>query len=301
MPEVVVVGNIGIDTNVYLSPDFEPRQMERREGAFTTNVDGPGQAGGFASAGYARLGRRTGFLGAVGDDPLGRWIEDELRRLEIEPHLFIDPAGTSRSVNLMRADGTRNNFYDGKSHFDIAPEPDAVRRVFAGARLAHFHIPDWARHLVPVARELGLTVACDLQDVTDPADPYRREFIEGADFLFASAVDAGAPEALARALSRRNPRATVVLGLGRRGAGLWVPGEPYRELPPATGFDPVVDTNGAGDSLAVGFLVARVLEGRSPLEALRWGQIAARHACTLRGNALGRLITRAELDARLSA
>ncbi len=58
---------------------------------------------------------------------------------------------------------------------------------------------------------------------------------------------------------------------------------------------PVVDTNGAGDSLAVGFLTAYVLEGRPLDEAVRRGQLAARWCCTLRGTSRG-LITAPELD-----
>ena len=52
--------------------------------------------------------------------------------------------------------------------------------MFAGARLALFHLPDWARHLLPVARRAGAVVACDLQDVRDPDDEYLRDFLEGA-------------------------------------------------------------------------------------------------------------------------
>ncbi|HQK88137.1 MAG TPA: hypothetical protein PLU25_10960, partial [Acidobacteriota bacterium] len=43
-------------------------------------------------------------------------------------------------------------------------------------------------HLVPVARAAGAVVACDLQDVHDPDEPYRRDFVRGADILFASAA-----------------------------------------------------------------------------------------------------------------
>jgi acarbose 7IV-phosphotransferase len=58
-----------------------------------------------------------------------------------------------------------------------------------------------------------------------------------------------------------------------------------------------VNTNGAGDALAVGFLTSHVLEGRTPVDSIRRGQIAARHACTLRGTSTG-LITSGELASR---
>lgn len=300
MREVVVAGNVGIDTNVYLPQGFDPADLEVHEATFTTNVDGVGQAGGYASIAHARLGRATAFIGYVGDDPLGRWIESTLWEVGVDAHLFIDPAGTSRSINLMKADGTRNNFYDGKSHLSLSPEPARVRGVLSGARLLHLHIPHWGRQLIPVARELGVVVACDLQDVRDVDDPYRQDFIEGSDILFCSTVDAAAPDELAEALGERNPRATIVLGHGARGAGLWTAGDGYRAFPPVEMPEPVIDTNGAGDSLAAGFLLGHVLEGRPLDEAIRWGQTAARYACTLPGHASTGLITRPELDRRLA-
>ena len=44
----------------------------------------------------------------------------------------------------------------------------------------------------------------------------------------------------------------------------------------------MVDTNGAGDALAVGFLVAHELEGRPVEEAVLRGQLAARWTCAQR-------------------
>jgi hypothetical protein len=52
---VVVIGNIGIDTNVYFSGDRIDLTVEAN---FTSNIDMIGQAGGYASRGYAALGYR---------------------------------------------------------------------------------------------------------------------------------------------------------------------------------------------------------------------------------------------------
>jgi sugar/nucleoside kinase (ribokinase family) len=274
----VVVGNIGVDTNVYLPTD---RFTGALESTFTEDLDTIGQAGGYSSLALAGLGSPTGFIGYVGDDPLGRWIDEELAAAGVDRLLFTDPAGTSRSVNLMARDGTRKNFYDGKSHMTLEPDLARCRDFLSGARLAHLHLPNWARRLLPVARELGLVVSVDLQDLSSPDDPYRRDFVEAADVLFCSAVNV-APEALAGGLHARNPRATIVVGMGARGAGL-LAGGVFRTFPPVDlPGRPVVDTNGAGDCLAAGFLTAHVLLGRSPEEGVRWGQRAARWACTMR-------------------
>jgi sugar/nucleoside kinase (ribokinase family) len=290
--DVVVVGNVGIDTNVYPYGDEIDWSVEAN---FTRNTDCVGQAGGYASRGYARLGRRTAFLGYVGDDFCGRFVREELAGEGIDlSALFIDPAGTSRSVNFMYRDGRRKNFYDGGSHMTLAPDPAACREALARARLAHFHLPNWARRLLPVARQLGVVVACDLQDVVSLPDAYRQDFIEAADVIFFSAVNHPDPRPLVEALRAGRPERLVVAGMGARGCALGTSAG-VRLFPPAELDLPVVDANGAGDALAVGFLDAWALQGLSPEEAVRRGQIAARFKCAIRSSS-STLITRDELD-----
>ena len=192
--EVVVIGSVGVDTNVFLpGGDID----WSREANFTENLDCVGQAGGYASLGYARLGRRTAFIGHVGQDAAGQMVREALHAEGIDLRgLALDPAGTARSVNIMYRHGRRKNFYDGKGHAALQPDLEICRRILSGARLAHVHIPAWAHHLLPLAKSLGLTVACDLQDVVDPTDPYRQDFIKAADILFFSAANHADPEPL---------------------------------------------------------------------------------------------------------
>jgi acarbose 7IV-phosphotransferase len=290
--EVVVIGNAGVDTNVYLAGadiDFSV------EANFTENIDYVGQAGGYASRGYAALGYRTAFVGALGDDPPGALVRETFAREGIGTGaVFLDPAGTARSVNLMYRDGRRKNFYDGKGHMRLQPDLAACRAALAGARLAHVNIPNWARALLPVARELGVTVACDIQDVVTLDDGYRADFIAAADVLFFSAANHGDPAPLIRELLRRRPEQIVVVGMGAGGCMLGTRDGILQTPPPSLDL-PVVDTNGAGDGLAVGFLTSYVLEGRSLAESVLRGQVAARFTCAQRAPK-AHMITAEELD-----
>ena len=291
-PEVAVIGNIGIDTNVYLPGQDIDWSVEAN---FTENLDYVGQAGGFASRGYVRLGHPTTFIGHVGDDFGGRQIRAELTQDGIDtPALFLDPEGTSRSVNVMYRDGRRKNFYDAKSHMRIHPDPEACRAALTGCRLAHFNIPHWARRLLPLAKELGLTVACDLQDVVDPKDPYRQDFIRQADILFFSATNHGDPTPLIQGFLRGHPERIVVSGMGAQGCALGTR-HGVRFFPPVAMDLPVIDTNGAGDGLAVGFLASHVLEGYSLEDSVRRGQIVARYTCALKATTAG-LISSKQLE-----
>ncbi len=290
--EVVVIGNVGIDTNVYFhsaEPDFA------RESNFTENLDYVGQAGGYASRGYARLGKRTAFIGYVGDDFSGRFIREEFAYDGIDTRaVFIDPAGTSRSINFMYDDGRRKNFYDGKSHMQLQPDRATCRSVLAEARLAHFNIPNWARQLLPIAKELGVAIACDLQDVVTLRDGYREDFIESADIVFFSAANQPDPKPLIEELLRWKPGLIVVSGMGARGCALGTR-DGIRYFEPITLEASVIDTNGAGDGLAVGFLSSYVLDGYTLEDSIRRGQIAARYTCTQQASS-SRLITAALLN-----
>jgi sugar/nucleoside kinase (ribokinase family) len=239
-----------------------------------------GQTGGYASRGYAQLGKKTAFIGYIGEDHNGRLVREAFARDGIDTTaLFIDPAGTSRSVNLMYPDGRRKNFYDGKSHMILEPNLEICEAVLAGARLAHFNIPNWARHLLPLAKSLGLTIACDLQDILSLDDPYRRDFIDYADILFFSAANWQDPTGLVQSCLAAHPQQIIVVGMGAQGCIL---GTQYtlNHFPPVLMDAPVIDTNGAGDSLAVGFLASFVLDGYSLSEAILRGQITARYTCT---------------------
>jgi len=301
-PEVVVIGNVGVDTNVYLHGETIDLS---REASFTENLDCVGQAGGYTSRGYARLGYRTAFIGHVGEDPAGRQVREELAGDGIDlTALGLDPAGTARSVNLIDTRGRRKNFYDGKGHLSLRVDPELCRPLLARARLAHVHLPDWARHLLPLAAELrrqtGLVIACDLQDVTDPDEAYRQDFVAAADILFFSAVNHPTPDPLIEAFLGRRPEAVVVAGMGAAGCALGTREGGIRYFPAVELPAPVVDTNGAGDGLAVGFLTSHILEGRGLPDAILRGQITARHTCTLRGTS-AELITREELERHVEA
>ena len=133
MLDVVVVGAIGIDTNVYTQAGSIDASVETH---FTETLDYVGQSGGFSSRGFARLGKKTAVIGYVGDDYSGAYIRQELARDGIDTTaLFVDPLGTSRSVNLMSADGRRTSFLDGKGHMHLRPEAAVISQM--GVAICH--------------------------------------------------------------------------------------------------------------------------------------------------------------------
>ena len=275
--DVAVVGNVGIDTNIY----FGDREIDFSvESVFTENIDYVGQAGGYSSRGFAQLGKKTVFIGYIGDDYLGRFIREEFKKDGINTDaVFIDPAGTSRSINFMYKDGRRKNFYDGKSHMTLTPDLDICENIISKSRLIHFNIPNWARFLLPLAKKHNKLVSCDLQDVVSLSDPYRRDFIQAADFLFFSAVNHHSPKEMIEHFLEKYPEKIIISGMGNQGCMAGKNNEIIFQN--ALELDePVIDTNGAGDSLAVGFLTSYVFDGYNVTDSCMRGQITARHTCT---------------------
>ncbi len=290
--DVVVIGAAGVDTNIFLSAGDIDFSVEAN---FARNVDYVGGAGGYSSRGFACLGKRTAFLGYVGDDHNGRFIADQLAFSGIETTLFVDPAGSRRSVNIMYKDGRRKNFYDGRDAMTVRPDIDACTPLLSRARLAHFSIENWTRYLLAPARELGVTISCDLQDVVSVDDPYRADFVANSDILFFSAANFPDPSDLIYQFFAAGQARIIIAGMGSRGCALGVRDEGVQFFDPVSMSEPVVDTNGAGDGLAVGFLTSYLMDSYSLEDSILRGQIVARYTCSRKADSTY-LITRAQLD-----
>jgi sugar/nucleoside kinase (ribokinase family) len=285
---VTVIGNPGLDTLVLLAEDVPDLSAD---GHFVRNVDTVGHAAAYVARNMGRLGHRTRILGAIGDDLAGRMVQEVLVDEGVDTLLlFADPAGTPRSVNLVSPGGGRTYLFDGGSHMTLVPPEDLVAAALDGPDLVVSALPNWGRAVVARARDLGLPVAVDLQDVRDVDDPYRSDFIAAADHLFASAAHLEDPEAAAAAWMGRGPARSVVFGMGSRGAllvertdaGLHVSHQPAPDLDL-----PVVDTTGAGDALACGFLDGLLFRGLAPAASLHRGQVLARLVASAPGGAAG--------------
>ncbi len=295
--DCIVVGNVGIDTNVYFHDEKINFDVETN---FTTNKDYIGQAGGYASRGFAQLGYKTAFIGHVGADFSGRYIRETFKTDGIDiSGMFTDPAGTARSINFMYSDGRRKNFYDAKGHMTLAPNFKKCQKLLSHAKLVHFNIPNWARKLLPIARKCGVTISIDLQDIVSIDDDYRKDFIRYSDVLFFSAVNFESPDRFIHEVWRKYPEKILIAGMGKSGCAL---GKNEKiQYYPAIEFDePVLDTNGAGDGLAVGFLSQYFIENKPLQQAITAAQIVARHTCNQKAST-DHLITTDQLQEKLTS
>ncbi|MEV7108402.1 adenosine kinase [Streptomyces atroolivaceus] len=301
--DVLVLGGAGVDTIVHvpeLPLPFADSYMIRP--GIETRA---GQSGDFVALGLHALGLRTHHLDMIGDDHEG----DLVRALHRDRGIPLTEArlrgGTRRAVNLVGPDGRRLSLYDAARSDDSDRfDESTVRELAAVTRHAHVVITQPCAFTLPVLREAGVTISTDLHN-WDGVDPYHEAFALQADVVFLSTTALTDTERTMRDIAGRGRARTVVATAGAEGSYLLHDGE-LTHTPAVTPPAPVVDSNGAGDAFASGFLLG-LLAGEHPRRCVLYGTVAGAHACTVpstRTDAIGReelLATVAELETGCAA
>ncbi|MBC7661097.1 MAG: adenosine kinase [Chitinophagaceae bacterium] len=239
----------------------------------------------------AALGAKTSFAGTIGHDSYGDLIQNRMKDLGIASHIQKVDAHTGLCFILVTPDGERtmNTSLGASCLFDESIVPTADIQA---AKVFHFSGYQWAntsqigaiKKALKTAKEAGTLISFDV------ADPFvvrncRQEFIsvieEYADIVFANREEAhllyeSTPEVAANRIAESG--AIAAIKLGAEGALIGKGKDRYTIAPVAT---QVIDTTGAGDMFASGFLYGLCLN--KSLEAS--GKIAA----TLASDVISRL------------
>ncbi|MFJ8311722.1 MULTISPECIES: adenosine kinase [unclassified Streptomyces] len=301
--DVLVLGGAGVDTIVQvpaLPLPFADSYMIRP--GIETRA---GQTGDFVALGVSALGLRTHHLDMIGDDHEG----DLVRALHRDRGIALTevplPGGTKRAVNLVGPDGRRLSLYDDSRSREADRLPDdTVRALAARSRHAHVSITYPCAFTLPVLRDAAVTISTDLHN-WDGDNPYHEPFAHAADVVFLSTTALADPERTMRRIVERGRAEVVVATAGADGAYL-LTGNELTHVPAVAPPAPVVDSNGAGDAFASGFLFG-LLGGEPPLRCALYGAVAGAYACTVpstRADSIGRdaLLARvAELESAASA
>jgi sugar/nucleoside kinase (ribokinase family) len=219
-----------------------------------TRVGAGGQAANVA-AWAATLGRQTRFVGKRARDPAGRLVADELRRRGVDVAGPEVDVGTGTVVSIATAEGKRTMLTDRGVALDFRPDeldPDWLagcdRLHMPGYSLVRPPVRDTALAAAELARGAGVRLSVDLSStraINEAGVPAFRELIRavGPDTVFANEDEA--------ALMGELEAETVVVKRGARGCVVRRAGE--ERAYPAEPAE-VVDTTGAGDAFAAGFL-----------------------------------------------
>lgn len=223
--------------------------------------------------GTGKLGGDARFVGKLGEDELGNLFETHLKDNNVEPVIFKSSSPTGRVLSVITPDAQRTMLtYLGASSETMPHE--ITEKCFKGAGIVHIegymiYNKDLMMAVLNAAKNSASLISLDLASFTiveeskDFLDNIADDFV---DILIANEDEARVYTGYAdeikavRALSEKADIA--VLKVGDRGSYISRAGNIIKVEP--VGADAVVDTTGAGDLWASGFLFGLVNE--YPLE-----------------------------------
>lgn len=288
---VIALGDANVDLVICL-PDRAAGKADMS--GSVPRLFGGGSVANVAVA-LARLGVPVSFVGMIGDDGYGRFVQADLQGEGVDTSgLCVSrEAMTPMVIALIEPSGERMIVVwppEGGADKRLAPEhvsPGAIAGAAwlhtSGMIMRNSPSREAALHAMRLARDAGVPVSLDLNlrlelwGWGDDIAATMAQAVALADVVLGSADEEIAPlagvervEDAARSLA--GDKRTVVARLGEGGALVCDPAGNLARVPAFS--TEVVDTLGAGDAFNGGFIAAR-LAGCDWAEAARWGNAVA--------------------------
>lgn len=286
MSRITVFGSLNMD--LVIQAPRHPLPGETLTGsAFRTF---PGGKGANQAVAAARLGGQVTMVGCVGADPFGDALIANLQADGVDTTCVgRSSEATGVALITVSAAGENTIVLAPGANGVVSPETVVAHRdaiISADALLLQLEVPLPA---VEAAADLAHSHNVPVILNPAPAQPLPASLLRCVTCLVPNQheaalltglptdSDAGAAAA-ARALQAAGVK-IVVMTLGARGALVFADGQ--QVIVPSYPVQ-VVDTTAAGDAFVAAFAVA-LTEGRTPVEAARWGCAAGALACTVLG------------------
>ncbi len=251
----------------------------------------PGGAACNTIMGVGKLGGKARFIGMRGDDEYGRIFENQLMECNTEPVLSVSELPTGRVLSVITPDAQRSMFTFLGASTQLMPG-SITAEMFADTAIAMIEgyllfNPELMDAALMAAKKAGCLVALDLAsfEVVNSSKDRLDEIIKNqVDILIANEDEALAytghkdEERAVRALAHNV--LTAVLKIGRRGSYIAHKGVTTK-IEPVTDR-PAIDTTGAGDLWAAGFLFG-IAHGLSIEQSGKIGSACGYEVCQVIG------------------
>jgi ribokinase len=250
------LGDLLLDVIVRLEQPLQPGS----DATSLTRTGVGGQAANVA-AWAASLGAEARFVGKRGDDPAASLAAGELARLGVEVFGTVALGRNGVVVSIVDRDGERSMASDRGvaptlSADDLEPAwfVGATRLHLSGYSLMSTPIDGAARRAAELVRAGGGSISVDLAS-TSVIERYGAERLRGSLAALEPELVFANEEEVATVGLDALPASTWAIKRGAAGAAL-VRGGEWREFVAVE--TTVVDTTGAGDAFAAGFLVGGI-------------------------------------------
>lgn len=241
--------------------------------------------------GVGNLGGNAAFIGKRGKDSFGEAYETQIRSCGVEPKLSLSDTPTGKVISVVTPDAQRSMFTNLGASTEMEPA-SVIPALFDETAIAVVEgyllfNPELMTAAVKAAKSAGALIALDLAsfEVVEAAKEILPGLIKDyVDILIANEDEARAytghtDETKALDLLSRDVR-YAVLKVGGRGSYVSYDNTVTR-IQPVAGNDPV-DTTGAGDLWAAGFLYG-IANGLSIEKAGHLGSVCGYEVCQVMG------------------
>jgi len=288
MKKVLFIGDINVDVMMGGLESFPQKDREITCTSFEITMGSPAV---ICACAYASLGGNASFLGLAGNDDYGDFMKKEMKDFNITTDLVsrTDKVRTGVTVNLIYENTRTQVTYPGTiaelngSHVDTSKLVQFDHIHCAGPYLQTRFISE-ITHLLTFAREKNITISLDPQWDTEEKWNYIEEWLPLLTYLFVNTDEA---LSITKASSLKEACGKLVqkihCPLVKAGKdGVYVYKEGAMKLIPAPNVE-VLDTTGAGDSFAGGFLFASLEKKMNLYDAAVFANAVAARSCTFTG------------------
>lgn len=304
MVDVVCIGNALVDVTVSVSDSFlEGTRLKKGSMTLVDDVSQKSLFGGISSfssslstggsssnvaLGVSCLGGKSAFIGNVGVDSNGSFFESSLADRGVVPMLFKNSSlSTGSVIVLVTGDGERT--FSTNLGAAISFKKDVVVPF---SKFLHIEaylleapaLKEMVSVLVRGAKKKGTKISLDLSDASliSRIKPVLVDFLRDVDVVFANEDEAKAftgEDELSAAKTLSSICEVAVVKLGSRGSVVASGG--VEEIIPVNAVKPV-NTNGAGDAYAAGFLYG-LCRGFDLVKSAKVGSFLAREVVLVEG------------------
>lgn len=257
----------------------------------------PGSPGGNVAGGIALRGGKVALIGKIANDEAGTFLTERLKKHDVDftPVISTNPQTATNAVMVLTTPDRERSFaFASGAAYELSPE-DIDENLIKQAKIVYLDSYLWlsesgqdaVHHAAALAKQSGGKVAMALNDaalVAQNQEKYLALALAQADILvgdrkeFMALFGVATPEEAAAKAAAHG--FTAAITAGAKGADVIENGTITHV--PARKIDNLVDTNGAGDQFAAGFIYG-LSQGKSAPDSAAQGALWASEVIQHRG------------------
>lgn len=284
MKKILVSGLINTETTVKIK-SFPIEYFPIDYPFFGVNTRVSGVAYNLVKA-LKSLGDDVSLVTMTGDDFSAEYIKSEVEKAGVDTkHINNMLKSTPNSVVLYDDEGKRQIYCDLKDVQDIKYE--FKEEIYNDSDMVIACNTNFNRELLKKAKAAGKIIATDVHVLGDIDDEYNQDFMKYANILFLSDENIKVDyKEFLLLMEEKFGNDIIVLGMGKKGALMYVKAEnKFYELP-AVEVKEVVNTVGAGDALFSSF-IHFYAKGSKPIDCLKRAEVFAAYKIGFDGASVG--------------